>query len=76
MDDINDEIDFDYEDFDEKVIMASKEEQDHMNEFYEWLKSVDGGLRQVRSALQHRDVVMNILHFLYQSGKHYEKLFW
>ena len=45
-----------------------------MKDYCDWLKSVDGGLKPPRSANQHRNVVMNILHFLDSSGRQFSKL--
>ena len=36
------EEEVDYEDVDDRFIIASKEEEDFANTFYEWLKTVDG----------------------------------
>ena len=70
-----DEEDVDFDDIDDRVILTSREEDKFMDSFYMWLKSVDGGLKPPRSSMQHKNVVMNILHFLDSSGRNYSKLF-
>ena len=55
--------------------MTSKEEEVFVNEFREWLVSVDGGLKPPRSASQHRNVVMTALHSIDSTGKDYARLF-
>lgn len=72
---IEDDDDFDYEDIDDRFIMSSPEEDHLMGLFYNWLISVDGGLKPIRSAVQHRNVVMKVVHMLDQTGKDYSKLF-
>ena len=47
-----------------------------MKSFYEWLVGVDGGLKPIRSAMQHRSVVMSVVHMLYDPvRKDYANLF-
>ena len=70
-----DEEDVDYDDIDDRVILTSREEDEFMDSFYMWLKSVDGGLKPPRSSMQHRNVVLNSFHFLDSSGRDYSNLF-
>ena len=65
---------FDYEDIDDRFIMSSPEEDKLMNTFYQWLISVDGGLKPPRSAMQHKNVVLSIVHHI-DSAYDYTKLF-
>ena len=64
----------DYEDTDVNVILTTQEDK-MMHEFGCSLMLPDGGLKNMRSANQHRNVVMNILHSIDNVGKDYTKLF-
>ena len=65
----------DSEDIDVNVILTTEEEDKMMHEFGCWLMSPDGVLKNMRSANQHGNVVMNILHSIDNIGKDYSKLF-
>ena len=73
--DDEDGVEYDFEDLDERIIMCSKDEDNFMEEFKIWLQSVDGGFKPLRSASQHRNTVMSIVHYIDASNKNYEVLF-
>ena len=72
---IDEDDEIDYEDTDDRFLVTSSEEDMMMENFYAWLISVDGGLKPLRSATQHKAVVMQALHYLDSSGKNYSLLF-
>ena len=72
---VENEEEIDYEDIDVNVISTTQEEEKMMHEFGCWLMSPDDDLKNMRSANQHRNVVMNILHSIDNVGKDYTKFF-
>lgn len=65
----------DYEDMDINIILSSQEENKMMHHFGVWLMSPDGGCKNMRSANQHRNVVMSVVRYLDPKRKDYEKGF-
>ena len=68
------EEEVDYEDVEIEFAMTSTEEDAFLKTFREWLQSVDGGMKPIRSTKQHSNVVMSMAHFTDPSGKDYSCL--
>ena len=57
------------------IVLSSEEEDKFMHSFGLWLMSPDGGLKNMRSANQHCNVVMSIMRAIDPENKDYSKLF-
>nr|XP_047124634.1 uncharacterized protein LOC124807122 isoform X2 [Hydra vulgaris]XP_047126611.1 uncharacterized protein LOC124807913 isoform X2 [Hydra vulgaris] len=53
----------DFEDLDDKFYMTSSAEEKFMNEFVDWLISIDGGQKPKRCALKHKSVILGIVRY-------------
>ena len=58
----------DFEDYDDRFMVTSKEEDYFLGRFFDWLTSCDGGFKKKRHATQHKSVVTSILHSIDSSG--------
>ncbi|XP_065667327.1 uncharacterized protein LOC136087847 [Hydra vulgaris] len=64
----------DFEDLDDKFYMTSSSEEKLVNEFVDWLVSIDGGQKPKRCALKHKGVILGIVRHQSDSEINYSNL--
>ncbi|XP_065648964.1 uncharacterized protein LOC136078070 isoform X1 [Hydra vulgaris] len=70
----SDESNIDFDDGEDKFYMTSSEEDKLLDEFLIWLQSVEGGIKPLRTALKHKNVVLGAVRHATDDDVNYKHL--